>query len=94
LRIEYEAMEAVLEPRAACDPSAPLLHPRAGGNEISARKRPPLRLQPDSGNRRPQARNATGLSNQMTDIAGKKLELLREVVHGLGRSVGLIRSRV
>ena len=29
--------------------------------------------------------NATGLSNQMTDIAGKKLELLREVVHGLGR---------
>jgi putative ABC transport system substrate-binding protein len=24
--------------------------------------------------------NATGLSNQMTDIAGKKLELLREVV--------------
>src|SRR5436190_21470230 len=36
--IDYEAMEAVLEPRAACDPSAPLLHPRAGGNEISARK--------------------------------------------------------
>jgi 2-furoyl-CoA dehydrogenase large subunit len=36
--IEYEAMEAVLEPRAACDRSAPLLHPRAGGNEISARK--------------------------------------------------------
>ncbi|MGA6964849.1 MAG: xanthine dehydrogenase family protein molybdopterin-binding subunit, partial [Xanthobacteraceae bacterium] len=36
VRIEYEAMEAVLEPRAACDPSAPLLHPRAGGNEISA----------------------------------------------------------
>jgi ABC-type uncharacterized transport system substrate-binding protein len=29
--------------------------------------------------------NTTGLSNQMTDIAGKKLELLREVVHGLGR---------
>jgi putative ABC transport system substrate-binding protein len=29
--------------------------------------------------------NVTGLSNQMTDIAGKKLELLREVVHGLGR---------
>ena len=29
--------------------------------------------------------NITGLSNQMTDIAGKKLELLREVVHGLGR---------
>jgi putative tryptophan/tyrosine transport system substrate-binding protein len=29
--------------------------------------------------------NATGLSNQMTDIVGKKLELLREVVHGLGR---------
>src|SRR6195256_2559648 len=38
VRIEYEALEAVLEPRAACDPSAPLLHPRAGGNEISARK--------------------------------------------------------
>jgi putative ABC transport system substrate-binding protein len=29
--------------------------------------------------------NTTGLSNQMTDIAAKKLELLREVVHGLGR---------
>jgi putative ABC transport system substrate-binding protein len=29
--------------------------------------------------------NTTGLSNQMTDIAGKKLELLREVIHGLGR---------
>ena len=29
--------------------------------------------------------NATGLSNQTTDIVGKKLELLREVVHGLGR---------
>jgi putative tryptophan/tyrosine transport system substrate-binding protein len=29
--------------------------------------------------------NTTGLSNQMTDIAGKKLELLREVVHGLDR---------
>jgi putative tryptophan/tyrosine transport system substrate-binding protein len=29
--------------------------------------------------------NATGLSNQTSDIAGKKLELLREVVHGLGR---------
>jgi putative ABC transport system substrate-binding protein len=29
--------------------------------------------------------NATGLSNQTADIVGKKLELLREVVHGLGR---------
>ena len=29
--------------------------------------------------------NATGLSNQTSDIAGKKVELLREVVHGLGR---------
>jgi putative tryptophan/tyrosine transport system substrate-binding protein len=29
--------------------------------------------------------NVTGLSSQMSDIAGKKLELLREVVHGLGR---------
>jgi putative ABC transport system substrate-binding protein len=29
--------------------------------------------------------NATGLSNQSPDTAGKKLELLREVVHGLGR---------
>ena len=29
--------------------------------------------------------NATGLSNQTSDIAGKKVELLREVVHGLSR---------
>ena len=34
VRIEYEAMEAVLEPRAACDPSAPLLHPECKTNEI------------------------------------------------------------
>jgi ABC-type uncharacterized transport system substrate-binding protein len=29
--------------------------------------------------------NATGLSNQMVDTGGKKLELLREVVPGLSR---------
>jgi len=29
--------------------------------------------------------NVTGLSNQSTDLAGKRLELLREVVPGLGR---------
>jgi putative ABC transport system substrate-binding protein len=29
--------------------------------------------------------NVTGLSNQQTDLAGKRLELLREVVPGLGR---------
>jgi putative ABC transport system substrate-binding protein len=29
--------------------------------------------------------NATGLSNQTIDTAGKRLELLREVVHGLSR---------
>ena len=42
--------------------------------------------------------NVTGLSNQLTDLAGKRLELLREVVPGLRRlaimaNVGIARRR-
>src|ERR1700738_1818967 len=36
--IEYEPLAAVLDPRAACAQSAPLLHAEAGSNEISVRK--------------------------------------------------------
>jgi 2-furoyl-CoA dehydrogenase large subunit len=36
--IEYEALAAVIDPQAARDASAPLLHARAGSNEISVRK--------------------------------------------------------
>jgi 2-furoyl-CoA dehydrogenase large subunit len=38
VHIEYEPLEAVIDPRAACDKSAPLLHPEAKTNEISVRK--------------------------------------------------------
>jgi 2-furoyl-CoA dehydrogenase large subunit len=36
--VDYEPLEAVLDPRVARSPSAPLLHPQAAGNEISVRK--------------------------------------------------------
>ena len=38
LSIEYETLEAVLDPRLAREASAPLLHARAKSNEISVRK--------------------------------------------------------
>jgi 2-furoyl-CoA dehydrogenase large subunit len=38
LAIEYETLEAVLDPRLACEVSAPLLHAQAKSNEISVRK--------------------------------------------------------
>jgi 2-furoyl-CoA dehydrogenase large subunit len=38
LSIEYETLEAVLDPRLACEASAPLLHSQAKSNEISVRK--------------------------------------------------------
>ena len=38
LSIEYETLEAVLDPRLACEASAPLLHAQAKSNEISVRK--------------------------------------------------------
>jgi 2-furoyl-CoA dehydrogenase large subunit len=38
LSIDYEALEAVIDPQAARDASAPLLHARAKSNEISVRK--------------------------------------------------------
>ena len=37
--------------------------------------------------------NATGMSMQQTDLAGKRLELLREIVPGLGRLAILIHVR-
>ena len=36
--IEYAPLEAVIDPRAACEKSAPLIHPQAETNEISVRK--------------------------------------------------------
>src|SRR3984885_15336508 len=36
--IEYAPLEAVLDSRAACEKSAPLLHPQAETNEVSVRK--------------------------------------------------------
>ena len=36
--IEYTVREAVIDPRAACQSTAPLLHPEAGTNEISVRE--------------------------------------------------------
>src|SRR5216684_3663810 len=36
--IDYEALAAVIDPQAACDASAPLLHAKAKSNEISVRK--------------------------------------------------------
>jgi 2-furoyl-CoA dehydrogenase large subunit len=38
VRIDYEPLPAVIDPRAACDPSAPLLHAQAKSNEISVRR--------------------------------------------------------
>lgn len=38
LRIDYEPLEAVIDPKAACGTSAPLLHAEAKTNEISVRK--------------------------------------------------------
>jgi len=38
VHIEYEPLPAVIDPRAACEKSAPLLHPEAKSNEISVRK--------------------------------------------------------
>ena len=38
VRVDYEPLEAVIDPRAACDKSAPLLHAQAKTNEISVRK--------------------------------------------------------
>ena len=38
VRIDYEPLEAVVDPLAACDKSAPLLHAQAKTNEISVRK--------------------------------------------------------
>jgi 2-furoyl-CoA dehydrogenase large subunit len=38
LSIDYETLPAVIEPRAACEASAPLLHARAKSNAISVRK--------------------------------------------------------
>src|ERR1700721_1677684 len=35
--IEYAALEAIIDPRAACEKTAPLLHPQAETNEISVR---------------------------------------------------------
>jgi len=36
--VDYEPFEAVLDPRLARSPSAPLLHPQAASNELSVRK--------------------------------------------------------
>ncbi len=36
--VDYAPLEAVVDPRAACAPSAPLLHPQANTNEVSVRK--------------------------------------------------------
>jgi 2-furoyl-CoA dehydrogenase large subunit len=38
VEIEYAPLEAVVDPREACRPSAPVLHGEAGTNEISVRK--------------------------------------------------------
>ena len=38
VEIEYAPLEAVIDPLAAREPSAPLLHPEAKTNEISVRK--------------------------------------------------------
>jgi 2-furoyl-CoA dehydrogenase large subunit len=37
VRVDYQPLEAVIDARAACAPSAPLLHPQAKSNEISVR---------------------------------------------------------
>ena len=38
VQIEYAPLDAVIDPLAACRPSAPILHPEAKTNEISVRK--------------------------------------------------------
>src|SRR5579859_7282983 len=38
VNIEYAPLEAVVDPRAACAKTAPLIHPQAGTNEVSVRK--------------------------------------------------------
>jgi 2-furoyl-CoA dehydrogenase large subunit len=38
VQVDYEPLPAVIDPRAACDKSAPLLHAEAKTNEISVRK--------------------------------------------------------
>ena len=40
VRVDYEPLEAVIDARAACSVSAPLLHPEAKTNEISVRAFP------------------------------------------------------
>ena len=36
--IDYAPLEAIIDPRAACEKTAPLIHPQAETNEISVRK--------------------------------------------------------
>src|SRR5271154_3899733 len=36
--IEYAPLEAIIDPRAACEKTAPLIHPEAETNEVSVRK--------------------------------------------------------
>ena len=36
--IEYAPLEAIIDPRAACEKTAPLIHPQAETNEVSVRK--------------------------------------------------------
>src|SRR5258707_724060 len=38
VQVDYESLAAVIDPIAACDKSAPLLHPECRTNEISVRK--------------------------------------------------------
>jgi 2-furoyl-CoA dehydrogenase large subunit len=38
VEVDYEPLDAVIDPIAACDKGAPLLHPDCRGNEISVRK--------------------------------------------------------
>ncbi len=38
VEIDYVPLDAVIDPRAACEKSAPLLHPAAGTNEVSVRE--------------------------------------------------------
>src|SRR5580693_5948810 len=38
VEIEYEPLEAVIDPLAACESDAPLLHPEAKTNEVSVRE--------------------------------------------------------
>ena len=58
-------------------------------NRVCVRRRPYRQLALVASLARPGG-NVTGLSNQATDIAGKRLELLREVVPGLRRLAILV----